>query len=69
MGKQLVLNIRPLRQQQGMTQAELAALLNIEQSRVSAYETGRQSPPVHRLPAIAQALRVDVGQLFAQSES
>jgi transcriptional regulator with XRE-family HTH domain len=64
-----VLDIRTFRIRAGMTQAELAAVLNIEQSRVSAYETGRKSPPVHRLPAIAQALRVDVGQLFAQSES
>lgn len=68
MGKQSVLNIRSLRQKQKLTQAQLAELLNIEQSRVSAYETGRQLPPVHRLPAIAQALRVEVGQLFAQPE-
>lgn len=63
-----VLNIRELRIQQNMTQAELARLIGLKQARVSEYETGQKSPPVHRLPAIARALQVDVGQLFTQSE-
>ena len=64
-----VLNIKELRIQQNMTQAELAQLIGLKQARVSEYETGQKSPPVHRLPAIAKALRVEVGQLFAQPES
>jgi putative transcriptional regulator len=65
MNKQPVLNIKALRQRRGLTQQQLADLLGLDQARISAYEVGRKSPPIHRLPVIAAALGVSINDIFA----
>lgn len=59
-----LLNIKAIRQRRGMTQQELAKHLGITQARISEYEMGIKAPTVHRLPLIARALGVEVGELF-----
>lgn len=51
--------IRQLRQDRGMTQAELAARLNLGRTSITNLEKGQQSPPLSMLPEIASALGVD----------
>ena len=58
------LNIKALRLRHGITQSELAHRLNVNQEIISRYETGLRQPPSHRLPLIARALGVEVGELF-----
>lgn len=67
MNRQL-LNIKTLRQQRGLTQQQLADLLGLDQARISAYEVGRKTPPTQRLPLIARALGVEVGELFTRNQ-
>lgn len=60
-----VLNIKELRIQRGLTQHELANLIGLKQARVSEYESGTKRPTIERLPVIARALGVEVGDLYA----
>jgi transcriptional regulator with XRE-family HTH domain len=52
-------SVRRLRQERGMTQAELAARLGLGRTSVTNLEKGQQSPPLSMLPDIASALGVD----------
>jgi transcriptional regulator with XRE-family HTH domain len=56
------MNLTQIRQQAGMTQAELAERLNISQVAVSRYEAGR-AVPEHLLPPIAAVLNCDPDDL------
>lgn len=51
--------VRRLRQERGMTQAELAVRLNLGRTSITNLEKGQQSPPLSMLPDIASALGVD----------
>lgn len=51
--------VRRLRQERGMTQAELAERLGLGRTSVTNLEKGQQSPPLSMLPDIASALGVD----------
>ena len=55
--------LRRLRKQDGMTQAELAARLRISKSAVSMYECGNREPDFETLEAIADYFNVDMNQL------
>jgi transcriptional regulator with XRE-family HTH domain len=57
--------VRDLRQDRGMTQAELAARLSLGRTSITNLEKGHQSPPVSMLPEIASALGVDPLSLIA----
>ena len=57
--------VRRLRQERGMTQAELAARLGLGRTSVTNLEKGQQSPPLSMLPEIARALGVDPLHLIA----
>lgn len=59
-----LLNIKALRIKRGLRQHELAHMIGLKQARVSEYEQGVKSPPIHRLPVIASALGVEIGDLF-----
>jgi transcriptional regulator with XRE-family HTH domain len=59
--------VRRLRQDRGMTQAELAARLNLGRTSITNLEKGQQSPPLSMLPEIASALGVT--PLFLASEA
>ena len=57
--------VRQLRQERGMTQAELAARLSLGRTSITNLEKGQQSPPLSMLPEIASALGVDPLRLIA----
>ena len=54
-----------LRKQKNMTQAELAARLNVTDKAVSRWETGKGFPDVSLLPPLAEALGTSVTELLA----
>ena len=57
--------IRALREKLGMTQADLAARLNITDKAVSKWETGRGFPDLSLLEPLAAALHVSVPELLS----
>jgi transcriptional regulator with XRE-family HTH domain len=59
--------VRQLRQERGMTQAELAARLSLGRTSITNLEKGQQSPPLSALPEIASALGVDPLRLIANA--
>lgn len=59
--------VRRLRQERGMTQAELAARLSLGRTSITNLEKGQQSPPLSMLPEIASALGVDPLRLIASA--
>ena len=56
--------IRELRKARGMTQDQLADILDIEQKHVSLIELGKSYPSLDRLAHIAEALQVTLPSLF-----
>ena len=59
--------VRQLRQERGMTQAELAARLDLGRTSITNLEKGHQSPPLSMLPDIASALGVDPMRLISDT--
>jgi transcriptional regulator with XRE-family HTH domain len=59
--------VRQLRQERGMTQAELAARLSLGRTSITNLEKGKQSPPLSMLPEIANALGIDPLRLIANA--
>jgi transcriptional regulator with XRE-family HTH domain len=59
--------VRRLRQERGMTQAELAARLGLGRTSITNLEKGQQSPPLSMLPEIASALGIDPLRLIANA--
>ena len=57
--------IRRLREEKGMTQAELAAKLSVSDKAVSRWETGRGYPDITLIEPLASALGVSVSELLA----
>lgn len=59
-----MLRVRQIRAQAGLTQSELAQLVQCERSFISKIETGQANPTQAVLERIARALHVPVSQLF-----
>jgi transcriptional regulator with XRE-family HTH domain len=57
--------IRALREVAGLTQEELGESSEATKQSVCDWEAGRSMPMSDKLPAIAKALGVEVGELFA----
>lgn len=57
-------NIRALRAQRGMSQAELAERIGRKRSAVGNYESGVREPDLDTLRALAEALNVSVSELI-----
>lgn len=57
--------IKSLREQCGMTQAQLARVLSVSDKAVSKWETGAGYPDITLLEPIAVALRTSVAELLA----
>ncbi len=57
--------IRALRQEQGLTQSQLAQRLGVSDKAVSKWERGGGSPDLSLLPLLASALAVDLESLLA----
>lgn len=60
--------VRDLRLDRGVTQVELAKLIDVTQPMLSAYETGRRSMPHDMLAKIARALDASVDDLTAAAD-
>lgn len=58
--------IADLRKEKGLTQAQLADLLNISNKTVSRWETGEGYPEITLLSPLARALGVTVDELLAE---
>lgn len=57
-------NIKEFRKKTGITQTQLADKANVEQTLISRYENGVIDPPISRLIAIANALKIEVAELL-----
>ena len=62
--KDIGLRVRLLRQQQGLTQVELADRLDMTQSNLSAIERGARGVTVHQVVRIAMALRASTDEIL-----
>ena len=60
--------LKDLRLQRGMTQAELARILNTAKSTVSMYENGKRTPDFETLEAIADYFNVDMNYLLGRAK-
>lgn len=56
--------LKELRQQKGMTQSELAKLLNMQRSTLGMYETGKREPNFETLNMFANFFNVDMNTLM-----
>jgi len=56
--------ITQIRKERGMTQVELASLLNVRQQALASYEVGRRRLPTSMLPEVAKVLGVEVEELL-----
>jgi transcriptional regulator with XRE-family HTH domain len=56
--------IADLRKQRGMTQVQLAELLDCSQQRIVSLEKGRRRVPVTDLPMLSKALGITVEELI-----
>jgi transcriptional regulator with XRE-family HTH domain len=61
-------NLRLLRKNAGLTQAELAKALKVRQQVVASYEKCLSNPEVAKLPTLAKTLKVDVTEFFREGE-
>lgn len=68
-GKSLGIEVRTLRQASGMNIQTLASLSELSPAMLSRIERGNVAPSIASLSAIAQALNVPVGRLFANVEN
>ncbi len=53
-----------LRKAQGLTQVQLAELLDVSQQAITAYESGQRRVPISTLPLLASTLGVTVEELI-----
>lgn len=65
----LILNIRSLREREGLTQKYLAEQLNVEQSLISIWESGKNQPRADKLPVLAKVLNCKIDDLFESDAS
>lgn len=56
-------NIKTLREREGMTQQELADYLNLSAHAISAWEHGKNIPPLPETVKMARLFRVSVDDL------
>lgn len=62
-------NIKALRTSLGLTQKELAKMVNVDQSAISYWEKGVNRPVRKYVPVLAQALGVTVEELELEVEA
>lgn len=60
----LASNLRFLRNQQSITQQDLAAQLEVQRSMISAYEDGRSEPKLSTILKISEILQVSIEELL-----
>ena len=62
-------NIIRLRKERGLTQEQLAALLNVSVSAVSKWEIGNNRPDLELLPELAEVFQVSIDSLLGYEKS
>lgn len=60
----LAANIKRLRKESDLTQMQLAEVVDIELKYLQKLESGRKNPSIAIVLAIAEAFKVDLGELF-----
>lgn len=63
-----MINIKQLREVNGMTQAQVAAKIGTTQACVAMWESGAAMPRADKLPEIAKVLHCDISDLFGEEE-
>ena len=61
------MDLKRIREKQSVTQMELAEKINVPQSTIASWETGRALPRAEKLPAIAKALNCTIDELLADA--
>lgn len=61
--------LRALREKRGVTQQELADMLNITQGAISQWELGLSYPRTELIPLLAKALNCSIQDLFAYPDT
>jgi repressor LexA len=67
--KQLGLRVRLARQNRGLTQSELAQIIDISSKSVSAIEVGRIEASISQVQALAAALQEPLGYFVGENVS
>jgi transcriptional regulator with XRE-family HTH domain len=62
--KSLGLYIKSVRENRGLTQAELSALMNINPQNISGYERGERSPSLFWITRLCKALQMKPTEFF-----
>jgi transcriptional regulator with XRE-family HTH domain len=62
--KELGKRLRTLRQERRITQVELAKMLGVQQTNISAVERGVRGLTIHQAVKLAQALRVSTDEIL-----
>ena len=63
MADKVILKIKEYRQQAGLTQSQLAALVGATQKQISAWENGTNEPGIGVLKAISKTLSCSIDDL------
>lgn len=62
--KKFGLNVKFARMKQGLTQAELAEILEVHEKYISRIETGKQNVTIKSIEKLADALKTDIAFFF-----
>lgn len=62
-------NIARFRKERGLTQEQLASLLNVSVSAVSKWELGNNRPDLELLPALAEIFQISIDSLLGYEKS
>lgn len=59
-------NLKSLRKAMGLSQYDLAKMLNVERSTIAKYETGDRYPDIETLCKIADVLNISTDELLGR---
>lgn len=62
--KKFGFNVKLERMKQGITQADLAEMIDVHEKYISRIETGKQNVTINTLSKIAEALKVEMYKLL-----
>ena len=65
----IILRLKALRKEKGISQLKLAMDLNTNQNTISRYETGEREPGINELIKIADYFNVSIDYLLEQTNN